>query len=107
MRSAEISRFFRAGRPTFLTSSDRAPSDRDELDEIERLTDAWRSLPKRNARINGHIRRHLSKAGITGGKVLEIGRVTIPGRPCSLPHAGRTRCSTSTTSVWRRPSWTS
>jgi SAM-dependent methyltransferase len=73
MRSAEISRFFRAGRPAFLKPSDRALSDGDKLDEIDRLTDAWRSLPKRNARINGHIRRHLSTAGITGGKVLEIG----------------------------------
>ena len=43
------------------------------LSEIERVGDEWQQHPSRNRRINRQIRSALAGAGITGGRVLEIG----------------------------------
>lgn len=45
----------------------------DRLDEIDQLGEQWRVGPRRNERINAHIRRVLAAAGIDRGRVLEIG----------------------------------
>ena len=49
------------------------PDAIDRLDAIDQLATDHERRPKRNARINGHLRRHLERAGIHGGRVLEIG----------------------------------
>jgi SAM-dependent methyltransferase len=48
-------------------------SEENRLEEIDALASDWQRKPKRNARINGHLRRHLRRAGIDRGRVLEIG----------------------------------
>lgn len=44
-----------------------------ELASMHAVADEWKSHPKRNDRINAHIRRTLARAGVAGGDVLEIG----------------------------------
>jgi SAM-dependent methyltransferase len=44
-----------------------------ELAAIKSLAHEWESHPSRNKRINRQIRRALSEAGLTSGRVLEIG----------------------------------
>jgi SAM-dependent methyltransferase len=43
------------------------------LADIDALATEWQQRPKRNARINGHLRRMLAQADLTSGRVLEIG----------------------------------
>lgn len=50
------------------------PPPRDpELVELDRLRDEWKRGPKRDDRIDEHLALVLDKAGITEGRVLEIG----------------------------------
>jgi SAM-dependent methyltransferase len=56
-----------------LTSSEPVASAERRLAAIEALGERWRTAPKRNDRINQHIRSVLGTAGITRGDVLEIG----------------------------------
>ncbi|MEH3033727.1 MAG: class I SAM-dependent methyltransferase [Aeromicrobium erythreum] len=50
------------------------PPPRDpKLVELDRLRDEWKGGPVRDDRINEHLTLMLDKAGVTGGRVLEIG----------------------------------
>lgn len=44
-----------------------------ELGRLHRLAEDWRNFPTRNDRIDEHLRNMLDKAGISGGRVLEVG----------------------------------
>lgn len=49
------------------------PTAEQRLAEIDAAAQEWENHPRRNARVNRQIRRALSAAEISGGRVLEIG----------------------------------
>ncbi len=53
-------------------------ADRHRLAEIDRVGDAWTLGPRRNERINRHLRAALADAGLASGRVLEVGARAHP-----------------------------
>ena len=54
------------------------PTPDQRLAALEVLANRWRSAPVRDDRINAHLKGFVERAGITGGRVLEIGGRMYP-----------------------------
>lgn len=73
MRLDEMVRRFPLSRQQDVESAADESVTAQRLTEIDDLATEWERRPKRNARINGHLRRMLAQSGVSSGRVLEIG----------------------------------